>query len=117
VDISGLDKAGVLAALYNAARPQGMGFMRYDPVPMSVEEASELLQRTNRFDYLKGRVMKVEIDGDDIDTRLYNRDNGEGAAEMAIQSLRTEGKPDNQTTTAIHEHGRTNAAHEMVERL
>ena len=53
VDISGLDKAEVLAALYNAARPRGVGLLRYDPTPMSTEEAREILQdRTGLyFDY------------------------------------------------------------------
>lgn len=39
MDISGLSKASVLAALYNAARPQGMGFLQYDPKPMSEADA------------------------------------------------------------------------------
>lgn len=114
---AGLDKAKVLAALYNAARPQGMGFVRYDPTPMSIEEARGLLQHTNQFDYLKGRVMKIDFGGDGLDTRLYNRDNGEGAAEMAIMSLQSADSPDNPTTARIHEYGRTNAAHELIEEL
>ncbi len=44
ISINGLDKAAVLAALYNASRPQGMGFMHYDPKPMEVEEARTLLR-------------------------------------------------------------------------
>ena len=39
ISIEGLDKSKVLAALYNASRPQGMGFMQYDPNPMTEEEA------------------------------------------------------------------------------
>ena len=30
IDLIGLDKAAVLAALYNASRPLGMGFVQYD---------------------------------------------------------------------------------------
>lgn len=36
------------------------------------------------FDYLQGRVMKVDLAGDELDPRLYDRDNGEGAARRAI---------------------------------
>lgn len=43
ISLAGLDKAAVLAALYNASRPQGMGFMHYDPTPMTVKEASKIL--------------------------------------------------------------------------
>ena len=80
IDISRKDKAQVLAALYNASRPIGLGFLQYDPTPMTVEEARELLKQTTYFDYLKGRVMKVDLSGDELETRLYDRDNGDGAA-------------------------------------
>ena len=104
-DISGLDKAQVLAALYNAARPQGMGFMQYDPTPMSVDEARGLLQRTANFDYLKGRVMKLNFNGDELVTIWYDRDNGEGSAEMVINSLRATSDVNNKLIQRIHEVG------------
>ena len=59
IDLTGLDKAEVLAALYNASRPLGMGFIHYDPAPMGKEEAAEYLEGGTYFDYLKGRVMKI----------------------------------------------------------
>ncbi len=63
--IQGLDKAAVLAALYNNARAQGMGFLHYDAAPMTVEEARGYLNGGQTyFDYLKGRVMKVSLEGD-----------------------------------------------------
>lgn len=40
------------------------------------------------FDYLKGRVMKVNLSGDTLNEWGYDRDNGTGAAERAIASLR-----------------------------
>lgn len=86
--IGDLEKADVLAALYNASRPQGMGFMHYDPTPMKREEAEELLKRNTYFDYLKGRVMKVDLSGDNFDLRSYDRDNGPGAAKAVIDVLR-----------------------------
>jgi len=74
--------------LYNASHPLGMGFLHYDPKPMSVDEARELLKRQTYFDYLKGRVMKVDLSGDTLETWLYDRDNGQGAAAEVINSLR-----------------------------
>ena len=85
MDISNLDKATVLAALYNHARHQGMGLLHFDPEPMTVEQAREILAAGQTyFDYVKGRVMKVDLSKDFLDTRLYDRDNGLGAAENAI---------------------------------
>jgi len=92
VSTKGLSKAAVLAALYNASRPLGMEFFQFDPSPMTEEEAAELLENMKPnayFDYLKGRVMKVDLKNDDgFDEWLYDRDNGAGAAQRAIDALR-----------------------------
>lgn len=59
ISLVGLDKADVLATLYNASRPQGLGFMWYDPQPMTHEEAQAILDQGHTyFDYLKGRVIE-----------------------------------------------------------
>ncbi|MBO5477301.1 MAG: hypothetical protein J6A15_06070 [Clostridia bacterium] len=87
IDISKKKKSEVLAALYNKSHPQGMGFLHYDPKPMTVEEAEQLLKTETYFDYLKGRVMKINLEGDVLDTWGYDRDNGEGAAKKVIDSL------------------------------
>lgn len=85
MDISKLDKAAVLAALYNHALPQRTRFLHFDPKPMTVEEAQKILETGQTyFDYVKGRVMKVDLSREFLDTRLYDRDNGPGAAENAI---------------------------------
>lgn len=84
ISLKGMNKAVVLAALYNASKPQGMGFLQYDPTPMTVEQARQLLEQCTDFDYLKGRVMKIDLSGDTLNTWGYDRDNGEGAAERAI---------------------------------
>jgi len=42
------------------------------------------------FDYLKGRVLKVDISGDELETQGYDRDNGQGAAARAIDAVRRE---------------------------
>jgi hypothetical protein len=88
IDISKLDKAEVLAALYNNSRQQGMGFLNSrGREPLTKEEAAELLKEGTYFDYLAGRVMKVDLKGDTLDTYGYDRDNGRGAAARALESL------------------------------
>jgi len=90
IDISNLSKVKVLVALYNDAKPQGLGFLHYTPEPMREEEAEELLKDHTYFDYVHGRVMKVDLSGDTFDPRLYDRDNGEGTALKAINSIKVE---------------------------
>lgn len=110
INVAGLDRAEILQALYNAAKPQGLGFLHFDPEPMSLGEAQiavnvggnaagdysadpEFYNRIRGgkkyFDYFKGRVMKVEInfDSDEMFVGLYNRDNGPGAAQRALAPL------------------------------
>lgn len=89
MDITGLNKAEVLAALYNNAKAQGFGIFIAEKRDMTIQEAEEILSVTEDkfFDYLKGRVMKINLAKDEVDTRLYNRDNGVDAAEMAIKRI------------------------------
>lgn len=87
MDISGKDKAKILAALYNGSKSQGMGFIHFDAEPMTVEQAKELLKDQTYFDYLQGRVMKIDLSQDELRTDLYNRDIGEGAAEKIISLI------------------------------
>ena len=90
VNTKGLRKSAVLAALYNASKPQGLGFLHFDPAPMTEEEAKELLQTSTYFDYIKGRIMKVDLSNDDgFEEWLYDRDNGNGAAQRVINQLRS----------------------------
>lgn len=88
VDISNMSKARVLAELYNASKPLGLGMLNYDPTPMTEEEAQTYLDQGQAyFDYLKGRVMKVDLSTDELETYLYNRDNGDGAAEAVLAAI------------------------------
>ena len=90
MNIKGIDKAAVLAALYNHAKTQGLGILHYQPGDMSLEEARDLLKTQSYFDYIKGRVLKVDLSRDELDERLYDRDNGRGAAAAAIVSRNME---------------------------
>ena len=91
VDIKGLDKAKVLKALYDHSHVQGLGFMHAaEEGTVTVESCAELLEKYTQFDYLHGRVLKVDLSGDEFDERLYDRDCGEGAAQRAVDSVRAE---------------------------
>ena len=96
-----LTKAQVLMGLYNASKPQGLGFLHYDPKEMTLEEAESLLEKTSYFDYLKGRVMKVNLGEDSFDEWGYDRDNGAGAAERVLGCLRSN---DSKSIQKYHEH-------------
>ena len=95
IDISKLDKAEVLAALYNASKMQGVSFLACEwRGNMSKEKAQEYIDeccntpgRNLYFDYLNGRVMKINLGKDLLEVRLFDRDNGDGAAQRAIQHL------------------------------
>ena len=86
MDITNLSKPKVLAALFNAAKPLGLGFLHYvEDHVMDENEAAELLESRTYFDYHEGRLMKINMATDELYTENYNRDNGNGAAERAIK--------------------------------
>ncbi len=84
INITGMDKVDILQRLYNKSRLLGLGFLQCDPRPMFREEAEELLKEGPYFDCIKGRVMKIDLSGDELRTDLYDRDNGYGAAKIAL---------------------------------
>jgi hypothetical protein len=94
IDISGLDKADVLMRLYNG----GFNDVNHAPVtgilqrmlpPMLLPEAQALIAERSGapilyFDYVNGKALKIDLTGDRLDPRLYDRDCGEGAASRAL---------------------------------
>ena len=89
VNIEGLNKAEVLAALYNNSKIQGMGFLQARDGEMTTEQASKLLDQDTYFDYLYGKVMKVDLsNNNEFNEWGYDRDNGSGKAERVISQLR-----------------------------
>ena len=97
INISGLDKAEVLQALYGATRPLTMGIFYDKPDMLSDDQAAELIRlgqagdlgrRPMYFDYVGGRPIKSDLSGDEFDPRLFDRDAGQGAAARAIEELR-----------------------------
>ena len=89
IDVSDIKPAALLAALYNRARAQGMGFFAAQP-DMTEADAEAVLAKDPRgdFDYLHGRAMKVQIGEPVLDAQLYDRDNGRGAAQSVVDALR-----------------------------
>ena len=110
IDISGLDKAEVLAALYNGSQPMGMGLLQARSGEMTKEMAQSYITENGMgiddrarlfpgvavsgqprldFDYLFGRPLKSDITDDVYDSWLYDRDNG-----SAFQVLKRAGLVD-----------------------
>ena len=91
IDITHLPKHRVLKALFDASRQQGMGFLDASGAkPLDLDDAREITSQTLRFDYLRGRVLKVDISGDFFCPDMFDSDNGHGAAAHAIAALREE---------------------------
>ena len=90
MNIKDMNKAKILAALYNNSKPQGMGWLQANHDDMTEGEAQELLDSGQTyFDYLHGRVMKIDLSSDDLETWLYDRDIGQGECERVVKSLNT----------------------------
>jgi hypothetical protein len=101
VSIRGLDKAVVLAALYNNAKPRGATFVKElsHEIEMTLEQAQEALELGDDlvrngwnspslyFDYLNGRPLKVHLGEDSFDSSKYDRLWGQGAALDVILKL------------------------------
>lgn len=89
ISIKGKDKAEVLSRLFNASGPQGFGVLHFQLQDMSIETARQLIGERGSlyFDYLQGRVLKVDLEGDELDPWAYDRDNGQGAAARALEGL------------------------------
>lgn len=90
IDIKGLNKAEVLKSLYDHSHIQGMGFLQAVPEgTVTVEHCAEFLKQCNYYvDYMHGRVIKVDLDGDSFNEALYDRDNFPGAAAKAVDEVR-----------------------------
>jgi hypothetical protein len=95
IPIDGLDKAMVLKALYDYAKtpgPEDFGWTHYRPGDLPIEEARQFLEVGLKvFNYIKGRPVRVDLSGDSFDDVMYDRDNGKGAAQKAIETIK-EGK-------------------------
>lgn len=90
LDISGLDKAQVLRALFDVAVPAGSSINHYNSSDtLSDAEVEDVLLR-GRADYLKGRYMKITFNEEDdtIVVDQYNEMLKGNVAEDIIKKLR-----------------------------
>ena len=88
ISIKGLNKGEVLAGLYNNSKVQGMGFLQAIPGEMTTDQAQAIIdQGITDFDYLHGKVMKVDLSEDEFSPWGYDRDNGQGSAQKVIDNL------------------------------
>ena len=87
VNIEGIDKAELLVELYNHAKKLGYGMLQPD-VKLTVEDARKLLEEHPVFDYLNGKVLKIDLSSDkEFDETLYDHDNGVGMAQFVVDEL------------------------------
>lgn len=83
INVSGIPKARLLQALYNNCFAASLtGKMSLDQAEGIISKSPDLY-----FDYIGGCCIKTDLAGDVIDTWLYDRDNGEGAAYRALKPL------------------------------
>lgn len=94
VDIEGLHKGAVLAALFNSSPPHGFGRMQGLTIgdPIGPIQGDELYrERGPSFGVLGGRLLHVDLSGSSFDAKKYDQLVGAGAAEAVIQPLREAG--------------------------
>jgi hypothetical protein len=104
LDIGGLDKAELLAGLYNRSRPLSLGFLEATREDMTVDQARKIIQQQgHRFDYLNGRVMKINLGGDTLNPWGFDRDNGAGATQSVVQAIRAGQQPPTNTASLAGE--------------
>ena len=131
VDITGLDKAAVLAALFNASAPQGFGFLQAGngPQVMSLEDAQAMIdsapapefpgmtdERELEYDYVLGRPIKVRLGGNEFNPWGFDRDNGgPGSAQQVIDRLRATSQVDTPESAETRESLTHVKAHEAME--
>jgi hypothetical protein len=112
IDIDGLEKEIVLAALYNRATTFGAGSLHPRREEMGSAASARELWRTHgelvdrtwrglrrikhiRFDYVHGRLLKVTFLGQtSVDVTGFDRQYGSGAAGQVVNHLRSGGPID-----------------------
>jgi len=90
INVAKLDRAEMIAALYNAT--EGMfgppaKLMTKEDAQMVIDAIISQGHGRRYVDYLRGRCLKIDFNKDILDTRLFDRDNGQGAAGAALAPL------------------------------
>lgn len=87
IDISGLDKTKLIFELWTHSHVQGLSVLSEREFDFREVEA-RIAGGNTYFDYLFGRVMKVDVSGDTMETYLYDRDCGHGKAAAVVAIMR-----------------------------
>ena len=89
INVSGIDKAELLAELINNSKPIGSGFLQFDNKIITRNYAVKRLEKFNYFDYEKGCPIKTNFENWPIISTIgYDRDNGEGAFKRCVDNLK-----------------------------
>ena len=93
VDCTGLDIYDVILALWRGSKPAtffAIANVAPPPAPSKddIDKALTIYGTRKYIDYLNGRVFKINFDDFPlIDVRLYDRDNGAGAAASVVAKM------------------------------
>ncbi len=90
IDISGIDRDLLLEALWKGSFVASFYKMAGLPFPaFNINKAKSEL-RNNYADYICGKVIKADVySKDTVDPTMYDRDNGQGAFQKIVNSLRS----------------------------
>ena len=96
IKYNGLTKAEILSILYNNARAKGLGVLLYEVGDMSIEQAEKLLKQKTDFSFIKGRSIMIDLTDDEYFEELYyDKHNGDGEAQKAINEYLNNKKQEN----------------------
>lgn len=91
-----------IRSAYSLSQPQGMGILHYNPAPMTVEEADEIINAPHNhryigMDYVLGRAVKLTIFKDDEGYYIEDRgrwfDHTDSQWRELQESISMEGMP------------------------
>ena len=77
------------------------------------KEAKEIFFNKSNFDYIKGRVLLVIFIENTFNPKLYNKYNGQNAAEIIIDSLQKTDDENNSTISKMHQENVTRSIREI----
>ena len=87
LDISDLDKVELLRQLWQNMQPASF-FTMSGRTPPEFDRALAATAVVRYIDYFQGRCIKTDLSYNVVDTRLYNRDAGEGKFEAIVAEMR-----------------------------
>lgn len=89
VDISGLDKAGLLFRLWSNAKP-ALYYTQRNIDPPEFGPMKAALEATKTYiDYYNGRCIKANLSGNSVNPKMYDRDAGTGAFSTIVNTMRS----------------------------